>query len=178
MESGNGMYVREGEYLLNYGITQEEYEARYDKRKYKYVHRGVGYIQTTFAYNHESFAVYLLMTDYPELELLHITGVDHNATQVRENYENSIIIAKEAGIDVTQYEFIAEKGTDYIAKDFSWEITGYWWETRDINGIVDTFTGSNSIEVDKITAKVNKDLSPEKYEERRIKYEEIMEYIR
>lgn len=178
MESGNGMYVREGEYLLNYGITQEEYEARYDKRKYKYIHRGVGYIQTTFAYNHESFAVYLLMTDYPELELQHITGVDHNAAQVRENYENSIIIAKEAGIDVTQYESIAEKGTDYIAKDFSWEITGYWWETRNINGIIDTFTGSNSIEVDKITAKVNKDLSPEKYEERRTKYEEIMGYIR
>ncbi len=180
VESNNGLYNREGEQLLTeYGYTQEEYENYYNNsnRSYTYKDRGVGYIQTTFTYNQQAFATYLLINDYTQLEVEFLSPKNHNAEEIEENYQNALEQATNAGIDISMYQIIVDQGTDYIAVNYPWDIAGYWWMVNKENEQVDTFESGNKYEVDKVTDDVNYNLGQESRNVRIEKYEEIMPYI-
>ena len=182
IESGSGLYLREGEYLLSepYNYSQKEYENLYNtsNKRYSYKDRGVGYIQTTFSYNHQAFATYLLMKDYPELDIKFYSPAQNDSERIAQNYQDSIRGAMENGIDVLNYEIIVEKGTDYIANNYAWDISGYWWMVNEENQKIDKLNPDDKYEVDNVTDDVNYNLGSRERAIRIEKYVQIKEYIR
>ena len=178
-ESQKGKWIREGENLLLAGYTQEKYEEYYNaKKKYKYIDRGVGYIQTTFQYNHFGFATYLLGKDNLDLPIKIKYSSSANAIELEDAYNTAMNIAMSNGIDIEEYQKILEGGTDYIASQYAWTISGYWWLANKVNEEIDAFEGNCASEVDKISDIVNKGMSSSDRAERRAYYEQVSKIIK
>lgn len=174
-ESGYGKYTREGEYLLDppYNFTQEKYEAYYNKKSnYKYKDRGVGYIQTTFNYQHKFFAIDMFREEYPQYEL---SKVAYNHPEAIDPVYNEMLkIAKNNNLNIKHITDINDLGTDYIAKNYSWEITGWWWKQHNANELVDN---SKPGDVDSVSRLVNKYDTPS-FSARRDIYKKVIDYIK
>ena len=178
-ETGSGQNIREGEYLLDNGSwNQAQYEAYYNNNTtYKYKYRGVGYIQTTNAYNYLSFATAMIAEAYPDLDITVRYPVNTDEPTLRTYYDRAVNAAKSKGYDIKQYTDIVDLGADYVAKDYAWEIAGFWWKSGNVNTVVDGLKPGDASEVDKVTAIVNKYAPWQSYSRRRTYYTETTNVI-
>ena len=113
---------------------------------------------------------------YPELNLKWRTPADTDAPTLVALYETAKNTAISNGYNIKEYTDIVDKGTDYVAEKFAWEIAGFWWKARGANEIVDSLKPGNANDVDKLTFVVNKNIKT--YEERRKMYEEVIKIIK
>lgn len=64
----------------------------------------------------------------------------------RENYEDFATYIGD--------EKILTEGADYVAKNYAWEVAGFFWEKRKINSVIDD--GGDSLQVSyKVSEKIN-----------------------
>jgi RHS repeat-associated protein len=153
-ETNKGAWLREGEYLLksNGGnLAQDEYENMFNKKSYKYKYRGGGYIQTTWDYNYQSFATFMISQAHPELNLEVKYARNTDRETLRILYEAAVNAATKSGYDIKTYTDIVDKGTDYLVTNYAWESAGYWWQSNNLNALVDSLEPGSKEEVDKVT---------------------------
>jgi len=163
---------------LERGKSQEQYEKYYNSLKnYKYSDRGVGYIQTTFVYNQQAFATFLFASDYPELNVSVRYANNTSASQLKEIYDNTLNLAGQNVIDFSDYRAIPDNGTDYIASNYAWTISGYWWLANDLNQKIADMQGDPNT-IDMVSNVVNLYDSKEAKAERRRNYELVSQIIK
>jgi hypothetical protein len=152
-ESMDGSCKREGEYHLwspdNW--TQQQYKAYYNAKAYTYQYRGGGYIQSTWDYSYQSFATYMISQAYPEYNIETTNPANQGKTKISNSYKKALTIASQNGLDIKKYTDIYDKGTDYTADHFAWEITGWDWLNKGLNEVVDGLITGNVNDVDKVS---------------------------
>ena len=73
--------------------------------------------------------------EYPQYEL---SKVAYNHPEAIDPVYNEMLkIAKNNNLNIKHITDINDLGTDYIEKNYSWEITGWWWKQHNANELVD-----------------------------------------
>lgn len=172
-ESNKGMWIREGD---NTDWSQEKLEEYYNNTSYGYKYRGVGYIHMTWESAYLSFATYMIQQEYPELNI-EWNPPYRTDSGFMERYQDAVEKAEGAGYNIEKYKKIVEEGADYVALEYAWEVTGYYWYAREVNKTVDMLEPGNKEDVDKVSKIVNRD-DEETFGERQDFYEETLSVIK
>lgn len=146
-------------------------ESYYEDKTYTPQYRGGGYIQLTHDYAYQAFATYLILEEYPVLkDFGEYKSPSHSSKKViNEEYQNILAGAEEKGIDITKYTDIYNYGSEYVAGNYAWEATAYFWSVQtDANE-----KASQGATVDEITDIVN--FYDERRQERRDEYKYILD---
>lgn len=158
VEVGNGEALAE--------LGKKEY---FEDKSYTPEDRGGGYIQLTHDYAYQAFAIYLILDEYPDLnDFGKYRSPSHNSKEeINEEYQNILAGAEEKGIDITKYTNIYNYESEYVAENYAWEATAYFWSVQtDANE-----KASHGATVDEITDIVN--FYDGRRQERRDEYKNI-----
>lgn len=136
-------------------IENDNKNETYLKEQAYYPYIGVGRIQVTHEYGYKAFAIYQALSDIPELStyVKWKNPANNSADIIDTEYRSMLEYAESEGIDISKYTDIVDIGAEYVAKEYGWEIAGYFWEICDGNGIVDEY---GETAVDRISEKINK----------------------
>jgi len=179
-ETNRGAWLREGEYLLNrQDYTQEDYENYFNQNtRYGYLYRGSGYIQITWKYGYQAFATFMIRQAHPNLGIEWRSPNNTDADRINGLYEVAVQTSERNGLNIEKYKQIVSRGADYVANEFAWEAAGYYWASANLNNIVDGLRPGNALDVDSVTAVINRYTPAQSYAERRGFYSETISVIR
>lgn len=146
-------------------------ESYFNGTKYGSKYRGAGYIQLTWKYGYQAFAIYLVLREYPQLkDCVEYKNPAYNSEEIIEDeYCLMIEEAKKRGIDISHYTNIVDIGYSYLAENFAWESAGYFWDINSVNDLIE-----NGGTIDDITTVVNR--YDDTYSERASLYYTFIEY--
>ncbi len=127
-ESRYGRDLKEGDQLIkDHGHSVQKVKDYYNKLiplggnihtlNYTYIDRGVGYIQTTFYYQHMYFAIDRFKYEYPNYTVGKVTS--NHPDSIEPIYEEIISLAKENNLNISQITDIVDVGTDYTALNYA-----------------------------------------------------------
>lgn len=172
-ETNKGMWLREGD---NTGWSQEKLEEFYNNASYGYKYRGAGYIHMTWESAYLSFATYMIQQEYPEFNI-EWNPPYYTDRGFQERYEDAVEKAESAGYNVESYKKIVDEGADYVAQEYAWEVSGYYWYAKKVNDTVDFLRPGNKEDVDEVSKLVNKN-DTKTFGERQDFYEETLAVIK
>lgn len=118
-ETNKGLWLREGEYLLDnpYNYTQQQYEDYYNNTKYKYKYRGAGFIQITWEYGYQAFATFMIKQTFPNLDITWKYPNNTGADKIEELYEEAIINAELNQCNIDKYKKLSQMGLIMLQKN-------------------------------------------------------------
>lgn len=150
---------------------------------------GAGRIQITGKDIYYSFAIWVALEQYPELnEIVQHCPPAHNGPDIiQAEYDKLVAYAKENGLNIDESFNIVNEGKNYVGAHYEWESAGYYWKYSDCNDKVDEFTpidinstrefsNQDRNNVDAITDIINSGESREKRDNRIAEYEKILIY--
>ena len=69
---------------------------------------------------------------------------------------------------------IVSEGANYVASEFAWDSAGYFWDSINLNAVVDGLRPGNASDVDRVTDVVNSGKDSVRRDRRRSFYTETI----
>lgn len=125
----------------------ENKDTGYNGEDKKYA--GGGFLQITFAYSYQAFAINEIIHQCPELEEdeLLVTPANTSAKTIEKNYEELKESAEKLKINIKQYTDIYELGNEYVAEHYAWKSAGWYWNMKGIGKKIEWCTEEEAMKI-------------------------------
>ena len=151
-------------------ISEVGSESYFAKKPYDSKYRGTGYMQMTYTYAYQAYAIFKALEAYPALGndgVVYKNPASNDSKTISNMYDKMVQVAKQKGYDIKSLTDIYDKGYVYVAANYAWDSAGYYWYVNGLNTVADSAKGKT----DPVTRIVNKWTNT--YNERQTAYDKI-----